>query len=371
MKTDLIVVGGGIVGLASAFLAHEQGLSVRVIDRSQRPVGSSIQNFGHACFTGQADAIQPVAMKAREGWIKAAEKTGLWAAQLGTYIPAVTDAEMQVLTQFAEHRGTEQATLLSRADVATRIGNPDLQCVGGAHLPLDMRVNPREAAPKIAEWLANNGVQFSWGHEVKTAEHGTVTTNRGSFGAERVIVCPGYSLTELFPQYADAFEVRVCTLTMALIERPASIPRELAMLTGTSLARYDGFTALPGADELRAELASTQPELVDCIANLMATGIDNYLLIGDSHSYDLSPDPFLDEHTSQLLLNRAGEYLGVSNPQVVQRWQGRYADSPHTNLVLEQPDDQTTVAVVTSGIGMTLSFGIADLALNGGDVPSF
>src|SRR5699024_7241768 len=52
MKTDVIIVGGGIVGLATAFLAQEKGLSVRVIDRSEKPVGSSIQNFGHACFTG-------------------------------------------------------------------------------------------------------------------------------------------------------------------------------------------------------------------------------------------------------------------------------------------------------------------------------
>ncbi|MDN5713108.1 MAG: TIGR03364 family FAD-dependent oxidoreductase, partial [Brevibacterium aurantiacum] len=57
--------------------------------------------------------------------------------------------------------------------------------------------------------------------------------------------------------------------------------------------------------------------------------------------------------------------LGIDEPVVRQRWLGQYADSTETNLILERPDARTTVAVVTSGIGMTLSFGIADRILGG------
>ncbi|MEJ5918890.1 TIGR03364 family FAD-dependent oxidoreductase [Corynebacterium sp. H78] len=365
MKTDLIVIGGGIIGLATAFLAHNQGLSVRVIDRSERPVGSSIMNFGHACFTGQADDVQDIALTSRNGWLQAAEKTGLWAAQSGTYIPAMTQTEMQVLEEFADHRGSEQVTLIDSATVADAIGNPDLNCLGGAHLPLDMRVNPREAAPRIANWLEEQGVSFNWRHEVRSTAHGIAHTNRGDFEAERVICCPNYFLTQLFPELADEHEVRICTLTMALIERPERIRSDIALFTGTSLARYDGFSTMTSIDALKSELAQREPELVGCIANLMATGITEGLFIGDSHEYDLSPEPFIDQEQSQLLIDKATEYFGIKNPRVIQRWQGRYSDSRSTNLVLEQPDPQTTVLVVTSGIGMTMSFGVADLALNG------
>ncbi|MDO5028978.1 MAG: TIGR03364 family FAD-dependent oxidoreductase [Corynebacterium sp.] len=365
MHTDLIVVGAGILGLATAFRARQQGLSVRVIDRAERPVGSSIMNFGHACFTGQADVIQDVAMSSRSGWAAAADKTGLWAATSGTYIPAVTETEMQLLEEFADHRGSAQVKLLTNTEVANAIGNPDLDCVGGAHLPLDMRVNPREAAPRLAKWLEEHGVIFNWRHEVKAVAGGRVGTNRGNFQAERVICCPNFWLTNLFPQLADEHEVRVCTLHMALIERPTNIPKDIALFTGTSLARYDGFTSLPSAAALKEELTQNSPELVNCVANVMSTGIDEGLFIGDSHAYDLSPDPFLEEKTSNLLLDTACDYFGITQPKVIQRWQGRYSDSTKTNLILEQPDSQTTVAVVTSGIGMTLSFGIAELALQG------
>ncbi|MBP3087903.1 TIGR03364 family FAD-dependent oxidoreductase [Corynebacterium sp. sy017] len=365
MKTDLIVVGSGIVGLATAFLAHEKGLSVRVIDRSERPVGSSIMNFGHACFTGQADSTMDMAWVSRQGWIRAAETVGLWAKNSGTYVPAMTEAQMQVLEEFARHRGDEQVQLLESKMVGAKIGNPGLPSVGGAWFPLDMRVNPREAAPKLAAWLAQQGVIFQWLHEVREVASGTVVTNRGVFEAERVICCPNYFLTQLFPQLADKFSVRVCTLTMALIERPKRVPADIALFTGTSLARYDGFTGMPSMLKLKKELKENAPELVDCVANLMATGIPEGIFVGDSHSYALSPDPFMDHDVAQLLIDGVGEYFAIKNPRVIQRWQGRYADSPSVNVILEHPDEQTVVAVVTSGIGMTLSFGVADLALNG------
>lgn len=368
---DLIVVGSGIIGLATAFLAHEQGRTVTVIDSADRPVGSSIQNFGHACFTGQADIIQDVAAVARDGWRRAAAAAGFWAAESGTWIPATTDAEMQVLREFADHRGADQVTLVDAAGVAAGIGHPGLAAVGGAHLPWDMRVNPREAAPVLADWLAREGVTFVWNTQVTGLADGVVETVRGDFRATDVVVCPGYRLMGLFPELAERHELRVCTLVMTLIDRPDRIPAELGMLTGTSLARYDGFAAMPGAGALREELAHREPELVDCIANLMVAGIPGGLLVGDSHAYSLSPEPFIDEEIGQLLLNRATGLLGIDRPVVRQRWLGQYADSPATNLILDRPDSRTTVAVVASGIGMTLSFGVADLALTGGSVSGF
>lgn len=364
-KSDLIIVGSGILGLATAFRAHQQGRRVHVIDRSARPVGSSIQNFGHACFTGQADAAQDLAMTSRAGWREVAAATGIWAAETGSFIPAMTEPELLVLQEFADHRGPEQATMLSAEEAAAAIGNPSLGAIGGAHLPLDMRVDPREAAPAIADWLAREGVGFTWNTTVTEVAGGTVSTNRGDVHGEQVVVCPGYQLTSLFPRIAETHGVRICTLVMSLIERPPQTPTGFAMLTGTSLARYDGFAAMPGASALREDLAQREPELVDVIANLMVTDIADGLLIGDSHAYDLSPEPFIDERVADLLLNRATSMLGIDAPVVRQRWLGRYADSTETNLILERPDEQTTVAVVTSGIGMTLSFGIADRILGG------
>lgn len=368
---DLIVVGSGIIGLATAYRAHKQGLTVQVVDAADRIVGSSIQNFGHACFTAQEDNLQPIADKSREGWLQAAEDVGFWAATSGTWLPATTETELQVLREFTEHRGAERVRLVSRGEVAEALGNPDLEALGGAHLPRDMRVDPREAAPAIATWLAAQGVEFTWNTRVLGVADGVVDTTRGQLRAGRVIVCPGTELMQLFPQVAERFKVRVCELIMTLVERPERIPADVAVLTGTSMARYGGFAAMPAATALREELQEREPELLGCIANLMATGTRDGLFLGDSHAYSLSPTPFMEADTAELLLCRGSEIFGLDSPRVLQRWQGRYADSVDTNLVLEQLDEKTTVVVVTSGIGMTMSFGVADLALRGETVSGF
>ncbi|GGG74938.1 TIGR03364 family FAD-dependent oxidoreductase [Corynebacterium pelargi] len=356
---DLIVVGAGIIGLATAYRALEQGLKVMVIERNSRPVGASIQNFGHACFTGQADELQAMVAKSREGWASASKDAGFWAAQPGTLIPATSEVEMSVLEEFADHRGVEQVTLLSPGEVEQRLGHNHLKPVGGALLPLDMRVNPREAAPKLAQWLEAQGVIFQWNTTLRSTADGVVDTSRGQWEAQRVVVCPGVNLSYLMPEIAQAEQVRSCTLSMALVERPEHIASDFCMLSGTSLARYDGFSAMASVPELRRELQQREPELVECIANLMVTAIPEGLLVGDSHDYHDSPTPFIEESIATLLQNKAAAYLGVKGLRVKQRWQGTYADSPATNLVIHRPDQKTLVAVVASGIGMTLSFGLA------------
>ncbi|WP_154403468.1 FAD-dependent oxidoreductase, partial [Bordetella pertussis] len=47
MKTyDVVVVGAGMLGIAHAWAAARRGLSVAVVERSQRAHGATIRNFG-------------------------------------------------------------------------------------------------------------------------------------------------------------------------------------------------------------------------------------------------------------------------------------------------------------------------------------
>ena len=52
-RFDLLVVGGGIVGLAHALLAARAGLHVGVLDRDARANGASVRTFGFITVTGQ------------------------------------------------------------------------------------------------------------------------------------------------------------------------------------------------------------------------------------------------------------------------------------------------------------------------------
>ena len=361
-STDVIIVGSGIVGLAHAFEAHRRGLTVRVIERDTEPVGASIRNFGHACLTAQAPEHEQRLIASRAGWLDAAARAGFWAQEAGAVFVARSATEMQLVEAFAATK-PEATQLQTAAQVRDRLGGGDPRIAGGVLLPLDLRVDPRTTVHRLAGWLANEGVRFEWGTTVAAVEAGdpaVVRTSRGTFEAARVIVCVGHDLSYLYPEAAEQAAVERCRLTMALVTPPASFTTDTAVLTATSMLRYAGFSALPEAEAVRREVDASDPYLLEIGANLMMTRRpDGTLLVGDSHHYGTAAPPFLDEPVSEALLEAAATLLGAAHLPVVQRWQGVYASSPRQDILRHSPGPGVESVTVTTGLGMTLAFGLA------------
>lgn len=146
---------------------------------------------------------------------------------------------------------------------------------------------------------------------------------------------------------------------MALVAAPTDYQHDGAVLTGTSMLRYGGMAGLPSAALVRAELDRDHPELMEIAANLMfARRPDGTVLVGDSHHYGLTATPFDDESVTERLAG-AAHILGVPGLQVLQRWQGVYASSARTDILRETHDATVSSVTVTTGLGMTLSFGLA------------
>lgn len=390
--TDVLIVGAGITGLTHAAEAVARGLSVRIIDRDTRAVGASIRNFGHCCVGAQSGELLELATAAREGWLRHSGLAGFFAVESGGLAVARNRAEVAVLEELSATRGSDRVQLINAAQVRAELsGQGDPAILAGALLRDDIRVDPREAVGKLAAWLARQpNVTFLWrtsyfGTDSQGAPSGgvaaatasstsstvpdvgtplradvTVRTSRGTLTASRVIVCVGHDLDYVHPEVAEPFEVNRCSLQMALVRPTVPLAIRRAVLTGTSMLRYPAFAETSAAVELKKELAAGSPELLAIDANLMLTQRpDGTLLIGDSHHTETTQDPFLIEQTQDTLLGAAGKLLGMGNYTVLQRWQGVYASSPQQSFLIKELSPNVTAVSVTSGIGMTISFGLA------------
>lgn len=366
-RSDIIVVGAGVVGLAHAVVAHRRGLSVTVLDRDASAVGASVRNFGHVCTTAQPAEHQDLAQRSRIGWLETADRYGIPVLQTGTVVLADRPEAEAVLADLAQAR-PDEVVMLTAGQVGRLTGGLASDVViAGAHLPADLRVDPRTTVQRLATALAGDGVGFGWRHQVNSiddrGDRVVVETNRGRFEAGLVIGCVGHDLDHLMAAAADAQGVRRCWLTMMCLG-PTGVRLDPAVLTVTSMLRYGAFAEAAAYPELAASVQADRPELLDRVANVMATQLpDGSLILGDSHDYGQAVVPFLDARTEGLLHAEMSRLLRIAGAPVVERWQGVYADSRATDLVTYAPSPGVRFVTVTSGIGMTLSFGLAEQTL--------
>jgi FAD dependent oxidoreductase TIGR03364 len=361
---DVVVVGAGIVGLAHAAEASARGQSVVVVERDERAVGASLRNFGHGGVTAQTGRALRLARVARQRWLELGRVAGFWVGETGAVVVARADDERAVLEELAAERDDE-VVLLDPAELRSRAPVDGSGVVGGAYLPLDVRVDAREPVPAVARWLADQpGVEFRWSTSLVGVEPGMVHTNTGAIGARRTVICVGHDVDRLFPAIGAEAGMQRCQLHMLRVASPGGLHFEPAVLTGSSLLRYGAFVACPSAAAVRRRFERDHRELIDADVNLMFTQRpDGDLLIGDTHHYDRTVDPFRREELDNLILREVGRLLGVDRLDVKERWQGVYA-SASGDFLVATPVEGTRLVSVTSGIGMTTALGLAPEVLD-------
>jgi FAD dependent oxidoreductase TIGR03364 len=355
----VVVVGAGVVGLGTAAEAHRRGYRVTVVEQAASVVGSSVQNFGHVCATAQAGTARQYALAARERWLSLGAAAGFRVATTGTHVVARTAAELRLLAELAAERGEGEVRLLSADETREATGVRPGPVVGGAHLPLDLQVDPRAAAPALATWLESQGVAFAWRTAARAVRTGRVETTRGPLDADAVVVAAHHDLDRLLPDVATAAGLRRCRLHMLRVRPDRPLALTTPLLTGWSMVRYAALAACPSARDVGDELAATDPEGARWDLNLMTTPQDDgTLILGDTHVRDVDAPVFQDEAGYDVLLRLGRDLLGV-DLDVVERWQGTYATAPDREFLVAEPEPGVHVATVTTGIGMTTGLGLA------------
>jgi len=234
--------------------------------------------------------------------------------------------------------------------------------------PHELRVDPREALPKLAAWLAErHGVEFHWGLSAGMVEPGALVHAQGRIEADAIVVAAGAALRALAPALARRVNYRACRLQMMRTSpQPPSFRLDHVLMSDLSLVRYGGFARMRPAKALRARLEAEVPSALAGGVNLIvAQGADGSLIVGDSHHYDEAIEPFASESVDALILDEMDAVLDVPRPGITEHWVGVYPVADVTPLLREALAERVMAVSVTSGTGMSTAFAIGEETVSG------
>jgi FAD dependent oxidoreductase TIGR03364 len=371
-QKSAIVIGAGIVGLATARALAIKGYTVKIIERNQKAVGASIRNFGMIWPIGQPTGhLYQRALRSKSIWKTICNDAGIWYDEVGSLHVAHHQDEWQVLKELYELFYKERPVeLLSKQQVANISAAAQTQTLlGGLYSKDEMIINPVKAIEALPEYLTEKyKVEFLWGKCVSYITDATVyigTTEE--YEADLIFVCSGADFETLYPEEFAALPFTKCKLQMMrTITQPDNWQMGAALCGGLSLIHYKSFTAAPSLAALKNRYQNEMSDYTDLGIHVMACQNENgQITVGDSHEYGLTHDPFDKEKINTMILSYLKKIAVFKEWHITESWNGIYPKltDGETDLFYS-PEQSVYIVNGLGGAGMTLSFGFAEEVIN-------
>jgi D-hydroxyproline dehydrogenase subunit beta len=364
---DVVIIGGGIIGLAFAWQAAKAGRSVLVIERESEAMGATTRNFGMIWPIGQPlGPRRERAERSRELWLEMADRARFGIDRCGSMHVACSSAEVAVLEEFAElARGADRPVSLVEGGVVRSQFSHLRSNVRMAMMSTsELVVDPREVPRCISGFLRESyGVEFRFGSAVTGVDDGLVRLAGGDrYQSSLTIVCPGDDMRTLFPQLLASRALRRCKLQM---QRTAPQPRGWRMgphiAGGLTLLHYDAFAECASLPVLRERLDEEFAEHRKLGIHVMVS--QNALgecVIGDSHEYESEVSQFESPRIDDLVVDYLRSFVRIPDQRIEKRWSGFYVKDDSASHTIVGVDDRTVLVTGLGGAGMTLGLGLGE-----------
>jgi D-hydroxyproline dehydrogenase subunit beta len=366
-KVDVAVVGAGIVGLAHAFLAARSGRTVAVFERDPAALGASIRNFGMIWPIGQpASRLHQMALRSRELWLDVLQQAKLPHLQTGSLHVTYREDEAAVGQEFAKKApslGYECAWLSPKETLARTQAVRSEGLLGALWSPTELTVDPRRVVRGLPQFLVERyGVQFHFNTAVRRVETSLIEAGNQRWSADSIIVASGDDFQTLFPEcFRDEGLTRCKLQMMRTVPQPKGWQLGPSLAFGLTFKHYPTFQVCDTLRALKVRVARETPEFDKLGIHVMVSqNASGELTLGDSHEYGLAVNIFDDPAINRLILDYAKSYLRVPTLEIAKQWHGVYAKHPDHPYLCVSPMPGVRVVTVTTGIGMTMSFGIAE-----------
>ena len=365
-KPSAIVIGAGIVGLATARALIIRGYSVKVFERNERAVGASIRNFGMIWPIGQATGpMYERAMLSKSIWLQICKEAGIWHEEVGSLHIAYQDDELKVMDEYVEANQTfRNCTVLSPGQTLEKSPGVNPSGLKGALWSADeMIIESREAIAQVATYLAEKGVEFHFNTAINRIEKTTVYSGSRQWRADEIFVCSGADFETLYPEIFQQTAITKCKLQMMRLEaQPESWRIGPSLCGGLSMIHYPGFQIAASLPPLKQRYQIEYADYLKWGIHVMVSqNGSGELTIGDSHEYGLVHDPFDKVFINEMIIDYLKTFASFKNWNLSQSWNGIYPKmmDGRSELILN-PEKGVTIINALGGNGMTLSFGLCE-----------
>jgi glycine/D-amino acid oxidase-like deaminating enzyme len=153
-RVDVAIVGGGIIGVMTAYFLRKKGLSVLLLEKGRIAGEQSSRNWGWVRQQGRDPAELPIMVESLGLWKSLAAEMGdaLGFRQTGVLYLAKTDREMQGFDDWTQHSRAQQidTRLLTAAETGAMLTGATAPWKGGLFTASDARAEPWVAVPALA-----------------------------------------------------------------------------------------------------------------------------------------------------------------------------------------------------------------------------
>lgn len=246
IASDVVIVGGGLMGAASAFFLRQRGLSVALLERGLVGQQASGVNFGNVRRQGRFLPQLPLAHRSRDIWGRLKDLIGhdsefLAAGHIRLAYDTATFANLEQYAKDAKPWGLN-LEVLGQSQIRARFPYLSREVVGGTLSPEDGHANPRLTTPLFGRAARKAGASVVENCEVldvqKTASDFKVTAADGLIvTAPIALICAGAWAGRISASFGETVPMAPQGPVMGVTE---PVPYGLVPLLGVSGAGSDG-----------------------------------------------------------------------------------------------------------------------------------
>ncbi|MBR9843087.1 MAG: FAD-binding oxidoreductase [Rhodobacteraceae bacterium] len=198
-EADVVIIGGGVIGVSAAYYLARKGLRAVVLEKGRIAGEQSSRNWGWIRQQGRDLAELPIMMEANRLWKEIAAEIGdIGLRTCGlTYFASdeADEARYEAWLGDAREIGAD-SRMLSQAEIGDMFPGMTKTFRGALHTPSDMRAEPFVTVPALARAAVQAGAVILEGcaARVLDREGGKVcgvVTEKGRIRAPEVIMAGG------------------------------------------------------------------------------------------------------------------------------------------------------------------------------------